>query len=357
MQITALEVALRSATIRGTHALPDGKGRHDETGAPETLRVLRMQIAVLDAWLYAFDGERRKVYQLARRAERMAPNETWLVWAFANSAQLSAAFGDQDWAAEFADDAAAIVKDIDWNATDDEERIALLHLAEILAQTDPGKASSVLGQYDRLTSKVDRTLTMHKDARLWILETFVRALVDRNRGDTARAAKSLRGVRERAQRLGMRWREAMALIELDALEPGSLENGERPIELAASIIMEHFPRSFLVRRLGQWGQILADPIASKLSPQPRNVLRQVLSGKNPKEVAVMMRLSEDTIKGYFKTLFRAFSVNSTPQLIVKCYERGLGSPPRRVPPSNAEVHTNARAFAKKQARPQRASGL
>lgn len=52
----------------------------------------------------------------------------------------------------------------------------------------------------------------------------------------------------------------------------------------------------------------------------------VLTGRNPKEIAARMRLSEDTVKGYMKTLFRAFAVNSTPQLLVACYDRGIGSP-------------------------------
>jgi DNA-binding CsgD family transcriptional regulator len=67
-------------------------------------------------------------------------------------------------------------------------------------------------------------------------------------------------------------------------------------------------------------------VASKLSRQPRQVLRHVLTGKNPKEIAAAMALSESTVKGYMKTLFRTFAVNSTSRLLVACYERGIGSP-------------------------------
>jgi DNA-binding CsgD family transcriptional regulator len=223
-------------------------------------------------------------------------------------------------------EALEISERVDWNATDDEERVAMLHLAEILALTDPSQAVRVLRRYDRLTTKVDRTLLMHDDVRLWILETFVRALVHRIRGEIEQACEAFQGVRLQAQRVGIRWREALALIELDSIRSESADHGDRPLQLAAVLVREHFPRSFLARRVGRWSQAMVDPIAAKLAPQPRQVLRHVLTGKNPKEIAATMALSEDTVKGYMKTLFRAFSVNSTPQLLVACYERGIGSP-------------------------------
>lgn len=180
--------------------------------------------------------------------------------------------------------------------------------------------------YDQLTTDVDRALLMHDDVRLWILDTFVRALVHRLSGEPNEAHEALQGVRAQAQRVGIRWREALALIELDSLQLDASDHGERPLQLAATLIRENFPRSFLARRVGRWSQTLIDPIASRLAPRPRQVLRHVLSGQNPKSIAVTMRLSEDTVKGYMKTLFRAFAVNSTPQLLIACYERGIGSP-------------------------------
>jgi DNA-binding CsgD family transcriptional regulator len=167
---------------------------------------------------------------------------------------------------------------------------------------------------------------MHDDIRLWILETFVRALVHRGRGEFGKANAAFNAVRLQAQRVGIRWREALALIELDATPHDAPNHTERPLQVAAAIVRENFPHSFLAQRIGRWSQALVDPVASRLAPQPREVLKHLLTGKNPKEIAAAMKLSEDTVKGYTKTLFRAFSVNSTPQLLVACYERGIGSP-------------------------------
>jgi ATP/maltotriose-dependent transcriptional regulator MalT len=321
-----LEVALRSAIVLGTHALADGKGRHHDDPDADAPNVYRMEIAALDAWLYAFDGDRKQAYRKVRMAERLAPNDAWRVWSLANSAKISAALGDKDWAWAFAAEALELLADVDWDATNGEERVALLHLAEILSLTHPSEAAQVLDRYDQLTTEVDRALLMHNDVRLWILETFVRALVHRLSGELDKAHDALQGVRVQAQRVGIRWREALALIELDSIQLDANGHGERPLQVAANLIRENFPQSFLARRIGRWSQTLIDPIASKLAPQPRQVLRHVLSGQNPKTIATTMRLSEDTVKGYMKTLFRAFSVNSTPQLLIACYERGIGSP-------------------------------
>ena len=86
----------------------------------------------------------------------------------------------------------------------------------------------------------------HEDVRLWILETFVRGLVHRIRGEYDEAFEAFKDVRASAQRVGIVWRAALALIEIDATPVG----GRRDfyLEMAARMVREHFPRSFLARR-------------------------------------------------------------------------------------------------------------
>ena len=194
VQIAALEVALRSAAVCGTHNLPPDIGTRVAEVQPDRERpgVFRMQIASLDSWLYAFDGDRAAAYRYARLAEHLAPDSAWRLWALANRAQITAAFGDVAVAAEFAADALEIVDTIDWSAAN-EERTGLLLLSEALAITNPIAAVEVLRRYDELTPDVDRALMMHDDVRLWILETFVRALVHRIRGEHHQAWRGVQG--------------------------------------------------------------------------------------------------------------------------------------------------------------------
>lgn len=323
VQVAALEVALRSAKIAGTHTSSDELVTEGPAATPG---VFRMEIAALEAWLYAFDGDCRSAYHKVRVAEDLAPNAAWRVFALANRAKLAAAFGDADIAAEFAAQALELVEKVNWNTTNDDERFGLLHLAEILARTDPPAAADVLRYYDALTTEIDRSLLFSADARLWILETFVRGLVHRAEGELTEACEAFESVHATAMRLGILWRATLALIELDATPVPTRPRGAHYLQAAALLVSEHFPNSFLALRLGRWTHAHVDPVAAKLRRQPREVLRHLLTGKNPKEIALVMDLSEDTVKGYTKTLFRAFAVNSTPQLLVACYERGLGAP-------------------------------
>lgn len=322
VQIASFEVNLRSAAVQGTHGLPPEVGtrivRSDTPG------VSRMQLASLDSWLYAFDGEKDRAFELARLAQRLAPTPAWTVWALANRAHLKAAFGDLVSARELGADAFETVSTIDWNGYCGEERMALLLLAQTLAVTDPQGAVTVLSLYDDLTTDVDRSMMLKDEVRLWIVETHVRGLVHRIRGECQEAFEAFKKVRATAQRIGIIWRAALALIEIDATPLGG--RGDFYLEAAARMVHEHFPRSFLAHRLGRWNAAYRDPVATKLAPLERKVLRHVLEAKSQKEIAGALGLTLDTVGYYVKTLLRKFEVRSTLELAVTCYKRGMGSP-------------------------------
>ncbi len=325
LHVASLEAGLRCATIAGTHTLPAELTRipDDAVRAP---CVFRLQIAAMDGWLHALDGDKRSAYDRARVSEGFAPSDTWRVWTLANRALLAAAFGDDDVACMFARDALERVESVDWSVAADEERAGLLLLAEALARTEPAAAAGVLQRYDELTRQVDRALLRADDVRLWIAESWVRGLVHRIRGDESAAWQTFKEVYQNAQRAGLLWQAAQALIELDAIPLASRPRGEHYLQAAALIVREHFPHAFLARRLGRWARAHHDPVAAKLAPKPREVLRHFLAARSTKQIAALLGLSEHTVKDCAETLFRAFGVRSKEALLVACYERGIGSP-------------------------------
>jgi DNA-binding CsgD family transcriptional regulator/tetratricopeptide (TPR) repeat protein len=327
VQIATLEVALQSKDIVGTHALPMSAGTRlpIETGTNSSDEY-RAVTATMDAWLYAFEGDRSNAYRMVRHAESVAPDRAWRIWVLANRAKVFAAFGDLFGAADFAEAALDLVDQVDWNKTASEARVALLHLAEILTRTAPTEAVKVFDRYEALTSEVDRSLVFRSDVRLWILEEFVRGLIFRVRGDVPGAWRALKNVYQAATRVGIIWRSAMALIELDSTPNPARPKGDHYLQAAAMLVREHFPRSFVARRLGRWVMAHEDPIAKALAPQPREVLRHLLDGKNSAEISSILGLAEGTVRNYIKVLHAAFGVHSTPQLLVACYERGIGTP-------------------------------
>lgn len=202
--------------------------------------------------------------------------------------------------------------------------MALLLLAQTLAVTDPQGAVKVLQTYDALTTELDRSMLLKDEVRLWIVETHVRGLIHRIRGQYADAFEAFKSVRAAAQRVGILWRAALALIEIDATPVGG--RGDFYLESAARMVHEQFPRSFLASRLGRWNAVYRDPIAAKLAPLERKVLRDILEAKSQKDIASALGLTPDTVSYYVKALLRKFEVRSTLELAVKCYRRGLGSP-------------------------------
>lgn len=326
-QVATLEVALQSKGVVGTHALPASAGTRlpAETCAGGATEY-RALTATMDAWLYAFENDRANAYRMARYAETAAPDPGWRIWVIANRAKIFGAFGDLVGAADFAEAALEMVDEVDWESSTSEVRVALLHLAEILARTAPLDAVRIFDRYKALTSEVDRSLVFRSDVRLWILETFVRGLVSRIRGDVSDAWHAFKDVYNAASRVGIVWRSALALIELDSTPVAHRPKGDHYLQAAAALVREHFPQSFIARRLGRWTMAHEDPVAKGLAPQPREVLRHLLAGKNSAEISSALGLAEGTIRNYVKSLHAAFNVHSTPQLLVACYERGIGTP-------------------------------
>ncbi|HWT06293.1 MAG TPA: sigma factor-like helix-turn-helix DNA-binding protein, partial [Xanthomonadales bacterium] len=325
VQIASLELTLRSATVCGTQesrsdvvAIPAGGSRIPGT--------FRMQIAALDAWLYALDGDRANAYRCVRVAEDLAPTTPWRMWALANRANVAVVFGDGGIGAEFASQALEIVESVDWDGTADEERVGLLFLIEALSVSDPLGAVAVWRRYERLGTGVDRSLVSSADIRLSVIESYVRGLVSRIRGEVFEARAAFRNAYESAERVGYLWRAVLSLIELDATPMPDSPRGRLDLDVAARLVAEHYPRSFLARRLGRWLNVPADPIYAGLAPVPREVLRRLLDGMSHKEIAAVMGRSPGTVKNYVVAIHRAFGVTSTPQLFVACYRRGIGAP-------------------------------
>jgi DNA-binding CsgD family transcriptional regulator len=161
---------------------------------------------------------------------------------------------------------------------------------------------------------------------MWIVETHVRGLVHRIRGEWDAAWVSFKMTHDAARRVGFLWRATLALIELDATPHARKPRGDSYLQAAALLVRDNFPRSFLARRLGRWMNVYRDPVAKGLAPQPRQVLRHLLAAKSTDEIARTMSIGEGTVRNYIKELFRRFEVRSREELLVACYERGMGSP-------------------------------
>ena len=317
LEISSLELMLRSRSVRGTHGIPERRRVRDRWDArPPVASVAAMQTSAGDAWLFAHDGDRDTAFRKMRKAEEMAAAPAWRVWSLAARGGLAVAFGELGSAREHAALATEILHGVDWNATTGEERIGLLLLIEVCSVTDPPAARATLETYDALPAYIDPGNVISTDPRLGALEEYVRGLVLRSDGSSAAARQCLKSAARRFAACGHLWRSALALVALDSISAGSAH-----LEAARAIVVEHFPKSFLARRVG--ADAAFDPVLRSLTPAQRDVLSLLLQGLSAREIATRTGRAYNTVRVHIDRLREAFKASSIHALVVDCHRRGI----------------------------------
>jgi DNA-binding CsgD family transcriptional regulator len=327
-QTAALEQTLRSATVSGTHRSARGSRALPGSAFPAIgPSPAFLRLCYDDAWLFALDGDGAASLAKMREAEDAAQTPAWRVWSQAGCAAISSFLGENAAARTSADRATALAQSTDWNETTDDERIAFIHLAETYAYLgDARAASAAFARFDEIVRPMDATRILRhrdRDPRFAGWYAHVLGLVRLGEGDVGSAAASFTAAVESFRSCGYLWREAVSLIEVDAL-PG-LATGAH-LDRAVALIREHFPRSFVGRRLGPWARAAVDPLIAVLTPAERDVLRYVLEGRTQQEIADATGRAYNTVRTQVQSLHRKLGTTSNVQIIVACARRGIGAP-------------------------------
>jgi DNA-binding CsgD family transcriptional regulator len=328
-QVATLEHVTRSANSPGSHTAARGRralpGSFFGTVVPS---ATRLRLCCNDAWLFALDGDDVSAFRIMREAEENAPSDAWHVWTLAVRAAIAVVCGERAGARTFADDAIERAVTVAWSSTNDEERIAFLQLAETYAYLDDANAAAAsLARFDGFTNAMDNTRVLRdreRDPRLagWI--AHVRGLVQRGFGDHGAAGASFSAAVDAFASCGYLWRETLSLIELDATQGRGAAGAH--LDRAVALVREHFPHSFLVRRLGPWMRGAVDPVIATLSPAEREVLRHVLDGRSQREIADVTGRAYNTVRTQMQALHRKLGTSSEHQIVAACAQRGVGSP-------------------------------
>ena len=337
-QIASLEQTLRCDDVPGTHHVRYGRTIPRAAiglGAPSGWRV---RLCIDDAWLFSLDGDAIRAYAKAREAERVAPTDAWRVRGLTTRAAIAAAFGEPAAARTFAVEARALASHVDWNATVDDERFGLLTLAEVFSGFDPAGASEILASFDSIQLPLAVTRILRGgDGRLRGWNAFVRASIARAHGEIALAAPLYATALEAFRSCGYRWREAQTLAALAEIPPAvRVDDIAAPLDEAVALVARHFPKAFLARRFEGWTRVYVDARARTLSPAQRDVLRWLLEGRTPREIAALKGRGYETIRSHVRALHRVFGTRAEHQLVAECARRGI-VPPRAEPDQRVEA--------------------
>ncbi len=328
LQIANLEQSLRSSKVLGSHAAPSSRTFVGDRFWRTKPSFERMRTLQMDGWLYALDGDGPEAFRCLREAEELAPSSPWKVGAIANRGLLAAWFDEGLSAAQHVAVAEAEARSVHWlEIRSREELVCLFALIEAMCAVG-APPLEMMKIYDRAAAAIpmDALSAESINASFEARVDYLRGLVRRSLGDAVEARDLLANAYRRFHSAGYLWRAALALIELDATSAPVTARGEFHLETAALLVREHFPHSFLANRLGRWGNVYRDPVARKLTPAQREVLRYALDGRGAMEIASLCGRAEKTVRKHLTALHEAFGVDTTLRLVAVCHARGLGSP-------------------------------
>ena len=197
------------------------------------------------AWLDALAGNHLSAFRNFRTAIALAPTTARRAEALVGRGYLAREMGEAIGAAECITDAEELVRQIDWNKTDDDERLALINLATLVAPVDPERASRYVDRYKTIVKKIDgRNVAAHGDPLYRAKEAHAFGLVAKNHHGSPFAVPMLQKAYELFRSVSSNWRSAAVAMDLYDI------NGDPAMLRYAQEQAVKMPLSWLARRVG-----------------------------------------------------------------------------------------------------------
>jgi DNA-binding CsgD family transcriptional regulator/tetratricopeptide (TPR) repeat protein len=256
-------------------------------------------------WVEALQGNEVGAFGLFRTAMSLAPSDAWRVLCLTDRAYLARNTGEQSFATDLLHDAHGLAKKVAWHDTADEERSALIVLAELFADVDPAVSQQYLAQFRSLTASVLPGLSYGTDPRVRAFANYSSGMALMRFGERAEAVRLLSEAWEIFHAFGYGWREALCAFALhEATSEIDWLNKARHA-------IAPWPRSWIARDIATAGQKRE---RSAPSTAQRRVLELLLEGKSNAAIAKALGRSPYTVRNHISQLFKNFRVTNRTQL-------------------------------------------
>ena len=213
----------------------------------DELQPLRFFVTHRLAWLDALSGNHLSAFRRFRLAIGFAPTLAQRANALVGRGYLAREIGESVGAAECIADADDLVQRIDWNATDDDERVALLQLAALLAPSAPARAVHLVDRYKAIPKQINRlNVAAHGSPLYRAKETHAFGLVAKEQHGAAFAATLLRDAHRLYRFASSTWRAALVALDLHELV------GDETMLAYAREQATRVPHSWLARRVARF---------------------------------------------------------------------------------------------------------
>jgi tetratricopeptide (TPR) repeat protein len=292
------------------------------------LSAYRYVILEHQALFREFAGDTIKAYRLAMKACENASTVPDEVFASALRSGIARNAGEAYSAIVHAERARELLDALDPRNLNGEERFAMLSVAETCAHFDPDKAIELFAGYCEL-KPIDTMFASSGDPRTSAYETFVGGVIAQARGERDHARFYYRKAFDMFKDLGYVRRaviSANASLNLQLADDNDLRS-YISAQLAGTY---NYISKSLIRTDDRRASLERHPIVAKLPPAQREIVVLICAGKTNKEISVLRKVGEQTIKNALtKSVFPAFGVSSRAALVSTCLRERRRVPERR----------------------------
>lgn len=330
------QVAVYEAELRGMINVPQRRLASPVMDSPlaDVAPIPRMFAALYNLYGALLDDDEDKAFAEGRFADNLAQSNGYRSRALADRAKVSRVYNEPRNAREFISHAAELAESFDWDGAADDEALSILAVAEELRWYDVPKAKGLVDRYESISGKRDFLLVRTHDERYRALEDLLIGAVrsmgpERDLDAIARLRRACSTFRS----IGYLSRTAWTLIELDEAYQrfGVIGPNDYFLASAQQIIQQHFPRSFLARRIGTWEKVDNQPIGLNLTAAQKEVSQALCAGKTVDEIAEERRCSRVTVRNHIDAAMRRIGVHSRADLLRELARGGWFGPSEAEP--------------------------
>jgi len=218
----------------------------------DELRPMHFHVTHHLAWLEALAGNHLSAYRHFRSAIKLGPTTARRAEAVAGLGYLAREMGEAINAAECIAEAEELVGQVDWSASDNDDRLVLLQLATLVAPSDPERAAQHIDRYKAISKAMSRMhVTAHGDPLGRAKEAHAFGLVAKAQYGVTFAVPLLHEAFGLFRSVSSNWRAAAVALDLYELA------GDRAMLHYAQENAARIPQSWLARRLARLAEAAA----------------------------------------------------------------------------------------------------
>jgi hypothetical protein len=290
----------------------------DEIDWSDELQVYRFLCVRGLAWNAFLEGESARAQWLFKDSKDVAPTNAWKVMAHVDRAFVARMNLNEAWATEELHQAHALARGVDWQATRDEERMALMTLAVMFAPVDMPQAQRYVSTYIRLgKDSLDPTLSAaHDPARTKAMQKYASGCVQLVLGNKDVAIGLLESAYETFSQIEFAFRAALTAQALyDAT------NKETWLQMARAHAGK-YEKSALRERLHS-ERPASDKPFHLLTPSQRQIALAYSGGAELEELSHKFSRSTFTLQKQLESIYSALKVKNRTALRDELHRQGL----------------------------------